>query len=113
MRDESDTDSHVVSLVQVLSTTNVETGIKGPNQPRPDLSHPDPSRTCRSSFLSATMTTGTTTTYLDLPDTQVQKGQPVPDLDDALGSLTTHRGPQSTVQPQDDELVEHRRVQRV
>jgi len=47
---------------------------------------------------------------LDLPNTQVQEGQSIPDLDDRLGSLTSHGGSETSVQSQDDELVEDRRV---
>ena len=79
-------DVHVVGLVEVLSSAKQETiSVHGPI----------PTKTSPASLI----------THLDLPNTQVQEGQSIPDLDYRLGSLTTlqERTPERT-QPSSDEL---------
>lgn len=53
-----------------------------------------------------------TVAHLDLPDTEIQEGHAVPDLNDGLGTDTAHRGTETTVQLQDGKLVEDCRVDR-
>ena len=49
-------------------------------------------------------------TDLDLPDTEVEEGHALADLDDTLGSDAAHRGTETTVELEDGELVEEGRV---
>lgn len=45
-------------------------------------------------------------TYLNLPDTEIQEGHTVPDLNNRLGTDTTHGCTETTVELQDGKLVE-------
>jgi hypothetical protein len=55
-------------------------------------------------------TQSTTTTHLNLPNGQVKESHTLPNLNDGLGSNTTHGSTKTTVQLQNSKLVEDCRV---